>query len=147
MTPVDMSEIWSPDNPTATGDCFKACIASIFDLKIGAVPHFVKIDELVHYSWAYSLDQWLAPQGLWYCDFPATVKTYSVWVPVDGMYAIGSGISPRKPEWKHSVVVKLHRFEPLSIVHDPHPSRLGVAGEITLIGMFMSRKPIVKSEK
>ena len=143
MTPADMLDVWSSEHPDAYGDCFSACVASIFDLKTGEVPHFMKIDKLAKIHWTYSLDQWLAPQGLWYCEFPAEVKTYSFWVPLDGMYAIGTGISPRRSDWNHSVVVKLHRFEALSIVHDPHPSRAGVVnGKITSIGMFLSRKPI-----
>lgn len=139
-----MTDVWSPENPNACGDCFRACIASLLDMKTNDVPHFVKIDMRAKISWTCTLDQWLAPQGLWYCDFPADVKTWCVWTPTSGMYAIGSGKSPRRSDWDHSVVVKLHRLG-MTIVHDPHPSRAGVVdNKITLIGMLMSRRPIVK---
>jgi hypothetical protein len=145
MIPVDMIDVPSPDNPEAVGDCFRACIASIFELKAGEVPHFLKIELGTRYAWTYTLDQWLAPQGLWYCDFPTEVKTWCVHVPLDGVYAIGTGKSPRYPTWDHSVVVKLHRTEGMRIVHDPHPSRDGVTdGRITLVGMFLSRKVACK---
>ena len=140
MTPVDMIDIWSPDKPDSVGDCFRACIASLFDLLPGEVPHFLQIELKARWSWNYSLDQWLGPQGLWYCEFPYEIKTYTVFVPLKGMYAIGAGISPRRPDSQHAVVVKLSRYQPPEIIHDPHPSRVGIVGEFKSIGMFLSRR-------
>jgi hypothetical protein len=148
MTPVDMLDIpGSPVAPDAEaiGDCFRACVASIFDLKADDVPHFLRIDKKAGFHWTYTLDQWLAPQGLWYCDFPAEDKTWSVFVPSDGIYAIASGVSPRYSNRRHSVVVRLHRYEGVKMVHDPHPSRAGIVdGKFKYLGMFMSRRFICR---
>jgi len=141
MKPVDMIDVPKKGDKASVGDCFRACIASIFETKVGEVPHFMMIDKRAKFHWTYSLDQWLAPQGLWFCDFPAAVKTWNVFVPLDGLYAIGSGYSPRFPASFHSVVVRLHRIDGLTIVHDPHPSRAGVVDdEFVNVGMFMSRR-------
>jgi len=140
MKPVDMIDVPKPGDKEAIGDCFRACVASIFELKVGEVPHFVRIDKKAGFHWTYCLDQWLAPQGLWYCDFPAGIMTWSVYAPLDGLYALGSGESPRFPGKMHSVVLRLHRVDGMQIVYDPHPSRDGVVGNITSVGMFMSRR-------
>lgn len=148
MKPVDMIDVPAPDNPQAVGDCFRACVASIFEVKVGLVPHFMAIDKKARFYWTYSLDQWLAPQGLWYCDWPLEPKVWNVFVPMDGIYAVGTGESPRYPGEHHSVVVRLDRHKGLTIMHDPHPSRAGVVGDkIEYIGMFMSRRFTCRGDK
>lgn len=141
MKPVDMIDVRDDKHPDAVGDCFRACVASIFELIVGEVPHFMHIDKHAKFHWTYSLDQWLAPQGLWYSDFPEEVKTYTVFVPLKGIYGIGSGKSPRYPTENHSVVVSVTRFEGVKIVHDPHPSRAGLVNDkIEKVGLFLSRR-------
>lgn len=141
MKPVDMIDVPKGDDPAAMGDCLRACIASIWEVKVGLVPHFMAIDKLARFHWTYSLDQWLAPQGLWYCEWPIEPRVWNVFVPMQGIYVVGAGGSPRFPGRKHAVVVRLDRAHGEMIVHDPHPSREGLAGgRVETIGMFMSRR-------
>jgi len=141
MKPVDMIDLPMEGDEQPMGDCLRACVASIFELKVGLVPHFMAIDRLAKFHWTYSLDQWLAPQGLWYCEWPIEPRVWSVFVPMDGIYVVGSGRSPRFLEARHAVVMRLDRIHGATIAHDPHPSRDGLqGGRIETIGMFLSRR-------
>lgn len=100
------------------GDCLRACIASIFEIPIKKVPHFV------HEHGAYwgALRQWLDRHGIEYVRREGHINTAD--------FCLYVGLSPRNAPGRHSVVGKEGR-----IVFDPHPDNTGLLGlaEITLI--------------
>jgi hypothetical protein len=93
------------------GNCFQAAIASVLNMPIEAVPHFVQFTW-----WPMALELWargLAPKGLTYKE------KYEDGVTVPDDLCIVYGPSPRGVD--HCVV----GFGG-EIVWDPHPSRAGL---------------------
>ena len=115
MKPVFQTQFDIPANgesidPTKHGDCFKACIASIFELPLDEIPYFV------HHE-----DTWWSEFTLWCKD---TQQIIPMWLhgltdPKLQTYYIASVPSPRStPESlaNHEIVMKGSE-----VVHDPHP--------------------------
>jgi hypothetical protein len=100
------------DDDAPSGNCLQACIASILEMDIDEVPHFV---ERKSADWFDVMNQWLIdnaecyllPLNQWMRDF------------TPHGYALASGDSPRGIP--HSVVVCDG-----VVVHDPHPSKGGI---------------------
>lgn len=110
-----------------TGNCFQACVASIFDLPLSAVPNFcVDYDEK---EWWVQLDLWCAARGVAPAEFVYDKGEYSTdlerlrWPCVRrGVSFIVSG--KNKHDVDHCIVVTWgqHGAE----VHDPNPNREGL---------------------
>lgn len=113
MTPVDQQFIHDPANGVY-GDCQRACFASLLDLPIDAVPHFVE-DGCSDDIFFGRIDQFLGQLGLTEIIFNAT----DVPVVVKACYHLMYGNTVRGT---YHVVVALDR----EVVHDPHPSRAGI---------------------
>jgi hypothetical protein len=103
------------------GDCFRACVASILELPISEVPHFA---QLTHGSssaafWNMAYD-WLEERGYEY--------TFCSRVNRPGRdkaeFHMLTGLSPRGNGTYHCVVAQGG-----VIVHDPHPTHAGLAGD------------------
>lgn len=110
MTPVDqLFERGNPDN--VPGDCVRACIASIFDLPILTVPHFV---QLHNHEWAVGLVDWCELQGI-----VARWSEGDICAPVPYMLC---GPSPRVG--RHACV-----YLAGELLHDPHSSKSGLRFE------------------
>ena len=96
---------------STTGNCFTACVASILELPLNAVPHFVLYGD----EWWDVFLTWLAELGL-----SATFYTSGDdYVPPG--WTIAGGPSKR-------FAGKMHACVALDgvVVHDPHPSRDGL---------------------
>ncbi|OPY16252.1 MAG: hypothetical protein A4E69_00272 [Syntrophus sp. PtaB.Bin138] len=119
MKPV-MQTLFGPED----GDCFRACLASIFDRDIETVPHFCRKGNE---PWSTDTQAWLAHEyglgllstmpieaieGLPKDSFIATLFT----LPCHHLII---GRSPRGIS--HSVVGLSGK-----IIHDPHPDNLGL---------------------
>lgn len=117
------------DDPE-TGDCFRACVASVLELPLRAVPHFcgdrLKEPEFEINGWG--IDNW-------YMNLKTWAKLVGLEVElvknvedrkrrdIHGDYIVASGPSPRDPEnTLHGVVMNTEE----EIIHDPHPSRAGI---------------------
>jgi hypothetical protein len=115
--------------PGVRGDCFRACIASILELSIEDVPHFVAIKH----DWWGETQKWLHGRGLsglWLGLDPERMA-FANWA--DPLYCILSGPSPRG-EFQHSVVGQVDEGGwSFKTVHDPHPSKDGLLGEATSV--------------
>lgn len=99
------------------GDCWKTCIASLMELPMEDVPHFVEHGDL---WWDVTQAFIKAIAGndkelRWWEDVNA--------VPAGHEFLIGTGVSPRG-DFQHAVIVD----HSAKVVHDPHPSRAGLAG-------------------
>ena len=127
MIPVKQTK-FGPDN----GNCFTACIASIFELPIDETPQFCKSAD--DYDWFQRLENWSLYRGL----LPLGLK-YDSELKLNGVYAILSGKSPRGP-WLHSVV-----WKDGEVIHDPHPDNRGIENMQDVI-VFVVKNPALHIE-
>jgi len=131
MIPVDQENFGD-----GKGDCFAACLASIFELELRQVPNFcVEFPK----SWLYQSNKWLATHtGLCLLEVGAdraAKKCEGITTLLEfPCYHLICGKSPRG-DFLHQVVG--FRGE---VVHDPHPSRLGVLDEFSW-GFFIQMTP------
>jgi len=114
MIPIDQT-ILSSDF-TTIGNCFQACIASILELPLESVPHFCAAE-----NWFGPFAAWLRQYGLEPVMIAAKNEVGNIFY--GNAYHIVSGIPPRTlPVGQlHSCVMYQGR-----LVHDPHPSKMGL---------------------
>jgi len=107
MIPVDQTTFGHPG-----GNCFSACVASLLELPIAEVPYFMGDD------WPEGFFVWLKPRGF----HPMWFKTTKEWSPPSEGLCILGGQSSRGA---HCVVGR-----GLTMIHDPHPTREGLVGDV-----------------
>lgn len=110
------------------GDCLRACVASILELPIEAVPNFAADD-----SYTSGAIKFVEARGgiVLRVDFTGDGYDYHQYFSCPNQPAIICGKSPRStPEKRksHAVVGRANGWG-FRIDHDPHPSRAGLAGE------------------
>lgn len=112
MKPVDQTSFYEPGK--ATGDCMRACVASILELPIEQVPHFAYDDdgERDESEFWNRYIAFLRSRGFVFIRCSATTPG------LDTDY-IACGPGPRG--CGHAVV-----YRQGVMVHDPHPSRAGL---------------------
>jgi len=127
MKPVDQMYLHDPDNGVS-GDCFRACVASVLELPIEEVPHFVSTDD-----WIACTQQWLKEKGLQFIEVQYNSMMFDHF-KLYGLYHMMTGPSPRFPGSLHCCVALDGK-----IVHDPHPDRSGLAGseDDWLVGLLI----------
>ncbi len=113
MHKVDQTLFGNGDNGSRPGNCLQACLASIFNLSLDEVPHFVEHGA----SWYDDMQAWLMQRGYYALDLLFD-DGYIPNVDIRGYHCL-NGISPRGI--RHSVVCKDG-----DMIHDPHPSRGGI---------------------
>ena len=111
-----------------TGDCYRACVASIFEIPIEGIPNFMEDGVEKFYEY---LDAWTLKIGLRAIDI--TLNDPAV---VEDCYVIAAGESPRNKDFKHGVVWLNGK-----VVHDPHPEKTGIVGEPTSVTVFVIMNP------
>lgn len=107
------------------GNCLATCLANLLNLDSRAVPNFLNEDE----HWWRALVSWLAERNLSIICIPKDVygRVSAHWATC---YCIACGMGPRG--CRHAVLWKLdgvHSEEAGHMIHDPHPSHLGLVGE------------------
>lgn len=122
MKPITQTKVSSEDG-SVSGNCFRACIASILEIDIDSIPAF---EDMKGGEWHMPFFKFLSENGY---EFHGTGRfdnefhdeLFKTYEGVDG-YIIVNGTSPRKWVTRgHSVVYKNG-----VMVHDPHPSREGL---------------------
>jgi len=101
-------------------DCWRACIASILEIDIEALP--LPEDNMHHTSAQYVAKLRKALLELGYtltCYSPQNINSKILSSPDTGGYVIAIGRSPRG-NYNHAVVWIN------GIVHDPHPEKTGI---------------------
>ncbi|MCU1418704.1 MAG: hypothetical protein JWP32_2878 [Schumannella sp.] len=110
------------------GNCLQTAVASLLDLPVEEVPHFVAVPED---RWWSEFLNWLTGRGLRLTMFEDRFETTSTYLdgwlisaplsdaPKDRL-VIASGMADRG--LRHCVL-----WEDGALVHDPHPSRAGLA--------------------
>ena len=110
MKPVDQTTFGYPH-----GNCFSACVASLLELPIDAVPFFMGAGD----DWYEKFSLWLSFHGKGFYPVGFKLEKNGLgWTPA-GLHIL-TGKSPRG-DFLHSVVARGR-----SIVHDPHPDRTGL---------------------
>lgn len=97
------------------GDCFRACLASLFELPVTAVPNFYDIDASDE-GWWKAVRDWLRPYGLgimW-----LELRSVEHLKLFEG-FLIVSGLSKRGLH--HATI-----WKDGALVHDPHPQKCGL---------------------
>jgi len=123
MKPVDQTIFGSPN-----GNCYQACLASIFELDLEEVPNFITFPESI---WYKKLTDWCDEKfGL----IPQPIDSIG---PFTNCICLASGKSPRG-DFKHAIVWDCDKME---MIHDPHPSRDGIVGEPTHYTVFVVVDP------
>lgn len=118
MTPKDQEFLAVDGLP---GDCQRAVIASLLDLPISEVPHFLAQSDKSAWGFYCLIEEFLESRG--YEMAWNAMPAYHLEPGQDVFHQI-SGPSPRGNGLFHAVVGLNGE-----IVHDPHPSRAGLAGD------------------
>jgi hypothetical protein len=117
------------------GDCFRACVASILELPIEDVPHFVAIEK----DWWGEVQRWLAKWDL-FALWIRVGEDFMLGWPAETTYCILNGESPRAKGRKHCVVARLDGWN-FEVVHDPHPEGGGIVGTPESAVLFVPMHP------
>jgi len=129
VNPVDQTVFQPP-----LGDCFRACVASVFELPLDAVPNFCGDHRE---QWFDACRRWLHARGF---DAVLLVPEILEQSPPPQGVCIVSGKSPRG-DWLHSVV-----YVDGKPAHDPHPSRAFVA-KIQDVLLFLAIDPAAAAKE
>ena len=108
MIPVKQTIPFEEGSPVL-GNCLQAAVASIYELPIEAVPHFVQFE-----AWGEALKLYVHGRG-------ALLQLWKTNAPAD-MTLLAFGKSPRG-DFRHAVVWQGGRM-----IHDPHPDGTGLDG-------------------
>lgn len=129
MRPVDQTKFMDT-SADGRGDCLRACVASILELPIEAVPDF-SADG----SYTIGAIAWLQARGYQVLSVQWSGDGYdhSQYLSCPQGYAVLGGKSPRTyPDGSragHAVVGRANGWN-FRIDHDPHPSRAGIVGQV-----------------
>lgn len=120
MTPLDQTIYGNGEDGGLLGNCWQACVASMLDVPLDQVPHFVQDSGE---NWYNDTRKFVVEHsgmdfGCFVPGFPHHTEP--------GNYVIGSGPSPRG-DFLHAVILDGITGE---LVHDPHFSRDGLAGPV-----------------
>src|SRR3954462_14709277 len=113
MVPADQEFLYQ-ETPRVYGDCVRASIASVLELPISEVPHFLHLAKGEVYENYCLIEDFLLAKG---CEVLWQVNIEDHLVVGRNVYHLISGQSPRDPTIGH-MVVGLNG----AICHDPHPS-------------------------
>ena len=122
MKPVDQEFVHKPEIGQM-GDCQRAVIASLLELPIEDVPHFLQEVNGDPSDYWDAIQAFLSLRGLALMHVPSRSGATFFGDGVDVYHEI-SGPSPRGNGVMHAVVGRNGE-----IVHDPHPSKAGLAGK------------------
>jgi len=150
MAFIYQSRYYDPSDQTPPGNCFQACVATIFGLALSEVPDEAdswKPGMSASDSWrAYwpRFCKWLQARAVGYVEIRAETfvdHDSSLYVP-----CIASGPSPRDPSILHAVVIQYKRIDRRTVgpdwLHDPHPAQTWLADkQIETVGYFCSKPP------
>lgn len=109
MIPINQDKFGN--NTKYDGNCLQACIASLFELPLDAVPHFMLFKD----KWWDAVHLYMRSAGY---DLLGFVDGEP---PQDGEYYIISIDLGEQYDFSHAVI-----FKDGQIVHDPHPIKGGV---------------------
>lgn len=120
MIPITQTELYDPMRPDHRGNCWQTVLASVLDLPLDEVPHFVQDDhdhdgtKNFEWNWWKRSFDFLRERGL--------TLEYADLDDSPGEYLLVAGKSPRGGGAIYHVVI----YRDGVMVHDPHPDRTGL---------------------
>lgn len=100
----------------SNGNCFSACLASIFELPIENVPNFFKVAGHDETLWWAAVRDWLRPLGFGVMSLQLSdqslLAAFEGWLIVCGESSRGI---------QHATIWRNGK-----LIHDPHPSQCGL---------------------
>lgn len=131
-TPVNgrtCHEMWAEDPEWLPGNCLQAAVASLMDLPLNEVPHFVADRRPGPSPWLamrtfarqHGVDFGWCPVTPEYADTLAALRSEARDAENEFRYCLAAGESPRGT--RHVVVWDLADDD---LAHDPHPSGAGL---------------------
>lgn len=111
----------------STGNCFSACLASVFDIPLEDVPNFYIIAGNDPAIWWGAVRDWLRLRGFGVMSIQANLIDQ-----FEGLFIVG-GESERGIE--HAVL-----YQNGKVIFDPHPSNVGVK-EVTSVDLLYPLDP------
>ena len=115
------------------GDCFRACIASIFEFPITDMPNFWEQTQDTSTFWKL-VDNWMRKNKGFRC-LSVQFRKKDLHL-VDGILCIACAKSPRNKDDDHAVVWKD------GLLHDPHPDSTGLLEEPDSFSLFVPLNPM-----
>ncbi len=127
MKPVMQTVI----NNFRTGDCMRACVASIFEFDIETVPNFMRKgkDKYIEFFQLWCVKLGISPLDVAFNESDDTKF-------IKDCYMIAVGTSPRNKDYSHGVVWLNGKC-----VHDPHPKGNGLSGKPKTFTVFILQNP------
>lgn len=117
MIKLKQTELYNPNDPKHRGNCWQTALASVLELPLAIVPHFVQEDvdhpNDYRWNWWYRTIEFLNMMGL-------TMEVVPLDTPDDFLFVTGR--SPRGHNLHHVVI-----YRDGVMVHDPHPDGTGLA--------------------
>lgn len=126
-----MKKVYQTKFDDNLGDCFRACIASIFEFPIKEMPNFWEQTQDVSEFWRLN-NSWLAEhKNFKFINFELSVEHKHI---IDDLLCVACAKSPRGNA-DHAVVWQN------KLIHDPHPSEAGLAEEPDTFTLFLPLDP------
>lgn len=114
-----------------TGNCFNACLASLFEFPIEKVPNFFDVGGKDPATWWRAVRDWLRPYGFGVMNLDLTNP--GMLQHFEGIFIV-SGESERG-------VLHATLWENGKMIHDPHPTGTGILLPVGC-GYSLSFKPV-----
>ena len=132
MRCILLTQFYDPAAPVdeQRGNCLQAALASLLELPLDDVPHFVQDhvdhdgDNVTEWNWWHPMLAWLHDRGL-------SVTSAGVRDPEPGEYVLAMGPSPRGNGIHHVVINRDGQ-----LAHDPHPDATGL---VSVQSVYMVR--------
>jgi hypothetical protein len=137
MIPVDQEFIHRPDEGQH-GDCFRAVLASLMELPLQDVPHFLH-DGCSSDTFHRRINAFLDQFNMTLLVFDASTFNISAWIDQSGVRDLWHEVSGMTERGVlHSCVG--HNGH---VVHDPHPSKAGLI-DVQYYSLLVSINPKVQ---
>lgn len=127
MKPVDQLVV----GKLGLGDCFRACVASIFEFPIEEMPNYWDQTQDAHEFWML-VNEWTRKRLGVACITVSVAKEHAY--IMDDVLCVAQGRQNRSDE-EHAVVWKN------GLIHDPHPARAGLINEPDTFTFFAPIDP------
>jgi len=123
-----MEKVFQTDLSPKTGNCHQACLASLLDMKLDDVPHFMVMENFHRKE-----TEWLIKKGFVYVGayIPDFFPNDYEFEGIEGYFIAGG---PTDRGTQHSVIVD----KKLNLIHDPNPNGNGLT-EIECV--YLIEKP------
>lgn len=134
------------------GDCFKCCVASIFELDYDQVPNFIEDPS----NWMdLAANKWLEQFGYKMLSIIINDKhdIYGIdWILAEGLFCVLSVPSQKFEGGSHAVVGKFTGKDNeyrLKIVHDPNAQNVPYSGDVKIsrIRFFVPVNPKIQNQE